>query len=97
MKNNTMIIPIPEEDDWSDTDKIDIGQSINYAMWCVALFISISLGIGCLISYPEIMQTHVLLYYIAFAMTIEIISVLIGGLMMSVWCVLQKGEEEHHM
>ena len=49
-----MIVPIPEEDDASETDQINVSDTINSAIWCFALIISITFGIYCLINYPVI-------------------------------------------
>jgi hypothetical protein len=96
MKHNTYIVPIPEVSDASETDQIEIGEHINSLLWCVALFLSIALGIACLIMYPDIYNTTTILYYISFAMVIEIISVIIAGFALFIWCAILKTDSGGH-
>ena len=57
MTSKITIVPIPEEDDASETEEQNIGETINSVIWCAALVLSITWGIFCLISYPIILQT----------------------------------------
>ena len=90
MTSKITIVPIPEEDDASETDQVDVSETINSAVWCVALTVSIVYGIYCLISYPAIYNTKILLYYISFTMVIEIISVIVAVMIMFIWCIILR-------
>lgn len=79
MKGEDFIRPIYEEEELEEHDEAP-PPNIYAVFWCIGLFAGITLGVGCLISEPDLIDEDEIAFYCLLAMlTIEISSFIIAG------------------